>query len=361
MTAEHFYELLAKKLSGEASVEQMAELDELIATHPDWKNSAEIFSTLWQQSFPLEDDESQKLFEWHLQRMKKAGIEVEEPVSFNEMENQPGRSLRWLWISAAVVAASFALFLLFKNLSPAEQANKNTLAHTEVKTRPASRTQMQLPDGSTVWLNASSSLTYPKDFGKDFREVDLIGEAFFDVVKDPSHPFIIHTRVVDVKVLGTAFNVKAYPEDKTTETSLIRGSVELTVKNKNHDKYTLTPNQKIVVPNNILDEIAEKKQQQIETPFAPEKLNYDEKDSTVIETCWVENKLIFQQKESFREVAKRMERWFGVHIIFTDESVANLIPFGSFTTETITQSLDRLKEVIKFNYKMNGNEIIISP
>ena len=155
--------------------------------------------------------------------------------------------------------------------------------------------------------------------------------------------------------------MKAYPEDKTTETSLIRGRIELTVKNKEQNKYYLEPNQKIVLLNDIVNEKPEKIQLQSKTVFSPEKLNYEEKDSTVIETSWVENKLIFQQKETFREVAVKMERWFGVRIVFTSESVANLRPFGSFTTETINQALDAFKEFIKFSYKMNGNEIIISP
>src|SRR5258705_6017133 len=114
MTAEHFYELLAKKLSGEAGVDQLAELNELIEKNSDWKNSAEIFSTLWQQSLPLENGGSQNLFEWHLQRMKKAGIQFEEHLSYDEIQDRPRRSLRWLWISASTIAASFAVVFVLK-------------------------------------------------------------------------------------------------------------------------------------------------------------------------------------------------------------------------------------------------------
>lgn len=361
MTADHFYGLLAKKLSGEANIEELSMLDELMESQPEWKRSAEIFSSLWQQSFPSDNTDDQELFEWHMQRMQKAGVNV-EAIPYNK-HRRINRSLKLLLVSATTIAAAFALFLVSKNFVFGNHPTikETAQAHTEVKTRPASRTQMQLPDGSTVWLNASSILTYSKDFGKDFREVNLSGEAFFDVVKDAAHPFIIHTKVVDVKVVGTAFDVKAYPEDKITETSLIRGIVELTVKNKDHDKYTLKPNEKIVVLNDVLkEEPTVKVQEQAKLAIAPQKLNYS-LDSTVIETSWVENKLIFQQKETFREVASRMERWFGVHITFANEEVANLVPFGSFTNETITQALDRLKEIIKFNYKMSGNEIIISP
>ena len=88
-------------------------------------------------------------------------------------------------------------------------------------------------------MNAGSVLKYPKEFKGDTREVYLTGEAFFDVVKNPARPFIIHTSSIDVKVLGTKFNVKAYPNDKTVETSLVQGSVEVFVKNRPGEKYLL--------------------------------------------------------------------------------------------------------------------------
>ena len=92
-------------------------------------------------------------------------------------------------------------------------------------------------------------MTYDKNFGKNIREVNLTGEAFFDVTKDSSHPFIIHTNVIDIKVLGTEFNVRSYPNDANTETSLIRGKVEVTVKNRANEKIYLEPNEKLVVAN----------------------------------------------------------------------------------------------------------------
>ena len=89
-----------------------------------------------------------------------------------------------------------------------------------------SRSRSLLPDGTTVWLNAGSKLYYENDFNGT-REVRLEGEAFFDVVKQTDRPFIVHTSGIDIKVLGTAFNVKSYPEDKTVETTLYRGLVQV--------------------------------------------------------------------------------------------------------------------------------------
>jgi hypothetical protein len=216
-----------------------------------------------------------------------------------------------------------------------------------------------LPDGSSVWLNASSNLTYDKDFGKELREVNLTGEAFFDVVKDPSHPFIIHTKVIDVKVLGTEFNVKAYPNDAFTETSLIRGSVEITVKNRPNEKHYLRPNEKMSVANNILGEEVHRPNK-AEPFILTQPLTYYQTDSSVIETSWISNRLIFQQNETFREIALKMERWYDVHINFANTEAADEYrPFVSFQNETITQALDELKEGYKFNYKIDGNNIII--
>jgi ferric-dicitrate binding protein FerR (iron transport regulator) len=199
------------------------------------------------------------------------------------------------------------------------------------------------------------------------REVTLEGEAYFEVVKDSEHPFIIHTKVVDVKVLGTEFNVKAYPDDKVTETSLIRGSVELTVKNRNNEKIYLKPNEKIVVLNSSIyddksTDLSKTRDQPAKEIFSVQPINFNQIDSTIIETSWVQNKLVFQEKETFKDLAVKMERWYGVQIIFENEqlALANAHVFGSFTTETISEALHALKEIFKFNYKINGNVIIIS-
>jgi ferric-dicitrate binding protein FerR (iron transport regulator) len=251
------------------------------------------------------------------------------------------------------------LLLVFRhNKVSSEQITKEKVQLSKLITKPAQKAQLQLPDGSIVWLNASSNLTYDKDFGKDLREVNLTGEAFFDVAKDAAHPFIIHTKVVDVKVLGTQFNVRAYPNDAYTETSLIRGSVELTVKNRHNEKRYLKPYEKVMIANDIPSAVENAKMRP--KPFeVAQSVTYDT-DSTIVETSWVENKLIFHQNETFREVALRMERWYGVRINFADEEVAEIRVYGSFTTEPISQALDALKESFKFNYTMTGNNILIT-
>src|SRR6185295_18900551 len=155
------------------------------------------------------------------------------------------------------------------------------------------------------------------------REVSLTGEAFFDVTKDSSHPFIIHTSVMDIKVLGTAFNVRSYPGDASTETSLIRGKVEITVKNRSNAKIYLNPNEKLTVLNNVTVNKITASQGPVknasEKTLSVDQLNYSPVDSTPIETAWVDSKLRFQKNETFKEVALKMERWYAVTIIFDDK------------------------------------------
>src|SRR5260221_1009127 len=122
-------------------------------------------------------------------------------------------------------------------------------AISRITTKNGSKTNLLLPDGTRVWLNAGSSITYDSSYDKMMREVILSGEGYFDVVRNKEKPFIIHAAKINIKVLGTQFNVKSYPTDNTTEASLIHGSIEVTFRDKPNKKIILKPNEKIVVDN----------------------------------------------------------------------------------------------------------------
>ena len=375
MTIDRFWELLSKNNCGEINSVEIKEFEEILLAHPEWKNTADILSNLnFHSSVSEIDKESELAFETHLNRMKKADVEFADiELSSVEIETPTNsrNSKKWL-IFFGVLAAGLLGFFLFKNMLVfSERYNKKQSTLSQVSTKPGSRmTQIQLPDGSVVRLNSSSSLTYDKNFGKNVREVNLTGEAFFDVTKDSSHPFIIHTNVIDIKVLGTAFNVKSYPNDALTETSLIRGKVEVTVKNRAQEKIYLEPNEKLVVANDnsmMNKTSASQPERRTNKPdlsvkqiYSVQHITLNPVDSTIVETSWVDNRLIFQENETFKEVALKMERWYGVQINFLSEKVAGYRPFASFENETITQALDELKLGFKFNYKIEGNIITIT-
>src|SRR5699024_2281168 len=124
----------------------------------------------------------------------------------------------------------------------AHQRNLNT-----VTTKAGSKTKIMLPDGTKVWLNADSKLTYPNDFQHiPKREVTLVGEAYFKVKHDAEHPFVIHTKGLTVRDIGTEFNLKAYPDDENSSLSLIEGSVSVSLINDKDKDLILKPGEKVV-------------------------------------------------------------------------------------------------------------------
>ncbi|MEO9003898.1 MAG: FecR domain-containing protein, partial [Ginsengibacter sp.] len=146
-----------------------------------------------------------------------------------------------------------------------------------------------LSDSTKIWLNVGSQLRVDEGYGKVSREVYLTGEALFDVVHDESLPFIVHTEKYEVKDLGTVFNVKAYTGDEQSETSLIKGKVEIQVVNS-AQKILLLPNQKAVINDGGRVEMRGKEKELSGSAASPNvtllPLSYNQKDSVVIETAW---------------------------------------------------------------------------
>lgn len=212
-----------------------------------------------------------------------------------------------------------------------------------------------LPDGTKITVNAGSKVDISDDFNKDRREVTLNGEAFFEVKHDSLRPFIIHTQQMDIKVLGTIFNVKAYPEDNITETALLEGSVEIIMK-KNQKKIILKPNEKIVLPQSEKSELEYKKGEQ---EFTVTHLTYDKSDSSLTEVSWINNRLTFND-QSFDELAKILKRWYNVDFSFSDEEVKAFRFTATFENKTINQVLEALQLSRRFNYSIKQKEIIIS-
>ncbi len=370
MSQEQFWVLFSKKLSGEASAEELAFLESMIQSHPEWQYAIQNLTDLWKNQSGVDTTAGEDAYMLHLHRMNEMNISL-DAVSPEDRSTVPAkrRMLRWYW-AAAVLLVLAGLFSI-RTLSGSSRGDEVAGHVNEISTRPGSKSKVQLPDGSVVWLNAGSKLTYNKDFGIETREVMLTGEGFFDVTKNKEKPFIISTSSIKIKVLGTAFNVKAYPEDKQTETSLIRGSIEVTIRNRPNDKIILSPSEKLVVENNIAR--LEKNNKQLErktgniartelpvinTLMSINKLKYNPLDSTVAEIQWVNNKLVFRD-ESFSELAVKMERWYDVQIDITDMQIGEERLNGIFESETIFQALEALKESIPFQYEKNGSKIII--
>lgn len=364
---DRIWEIVAKKLAGEASVHELEELEEMLRQNPELHYPLQTISDLWFHHTPKTED-ANPAFERHLARMKEMGIDIDQPEADENLEPEESKSrFAWLgWTAAALVILSAGWYFFIKESLPSRSTTTPSLAlNSEVSTKYGSKSNIMLPDGTQVWLNAGSKITYGKDFGGDIREVTLIGEAYFDVVKDSTRPFLIHARNIDIKVLGTAFNVKSYPGEKTTETSLIRGSVEISIHNRPQEKIILKPNEKLIVAAEQ-DTIETTNTSKKLVPSTPpprvllEEVHYDEKESVIVETSWMENKLIFQD-ESFADLASKLERWYGVRFIFKDPALEQLRFTGTFKGESLQLALKALKITANFDYSIEQDIVIISP
>jgi ferric-dicitrate binding protein FerR (iron transport regulator) len=380
MTVDRIWYILGKKLTGEASEEELNDLEDLLCHHPELHYPIQHIIELWRLDKKTDHREAIQALQRHLLRIADQHGEIvyedeqdqenpaladENGLSDQHTRTIPRRKAAKITIYIAAASLITIVFLFFRQSTSSPEAaisaripGKNDTPN-EISTRPGSHSHITLPDGSQVVLNGNSMLTYDKYFDKEIREVQLNGEAYFDVTKNPDRPFIIHTRQMDIKVLGTSFNVKSYDNDKRSETSLIRGSIEVTMKNDPAKKIILKPADKLVIVNNAAAISGPRHALTTDGPdISMKKINYLPADSTVIETSWVDDRLIFRDL-SFSDMAVEMERKYGVAFRFTNEKVKQLRFNGNFKNETIDQILKALQMANHFSYqKINGTIII---
>ncbi len=367
--------LLSVKLSGEATQADLDEFHDLLREHPELETSIQQITRYWLQSNPTTShhhtEAEETIWRRHLERLKASGAAWAEPSPGNTLRSVEKRPLgalhRFRWAAAAVVLFCLAGWWLttFRNTDKSSFVAKTN--QNQVVTRPASRTQLRLPDGSKVWVNASSKLTYGNGFGEENRNVWLEGEAYFEVFKNKSLPFIIHTSRMNIRVTGTVFNVRAYPQEASSETALIEGSVEVALPGDKDWKYHLKPLQKLVVDDNGVTygnpAVSGRKFAAGATvssfTASLQSLSKPLSDNQVVETAWVYNMLSFSD-ESFRQVANKMEKWYGAAIQFHDPDMENWHFTGSFRSETLTEALTALQLTTPFSFTVRGNEVIIA-
>ncbi len=237
-----------------------------------------------------------------------------------------------------------------------------------ITTPLGAKTIITLPDGSTIWLNAGSSLKYSNEFGRKNREVHLSGEAFFDVFHDPSLLFQVLTSELTIKSYGTTFNVKSYPDEGTIETTLIEGSIGITrssTGSAKKDEVLLEPNQRVVYYRKtqaIETEQAESKIELTPSPSMPEPREH--KTTYLISkgidarefTSWKDG-TIFISSETLADLAVKLERKYNVKIYFESEALKNLRFTGSLENETVEQVIHAIGISAQIDYEIEDRDI----
>jgi transmembrane sensor len=356
---ERIWQLIAKMLNDEASSPEQDELFDALQKDPSLYQQYEFLTRIWKEKENDTNDEEDAK-----QHILKIITRAETETSDQERVTRRRKRRRRFFMAASFLLLTVTTGWLLMPGRAVEKTVENISKETLVA-QNGSRTRSLLPDGTTVWLNAGSRLFFVNDFSGNSREVRLEGEAFFDVVKKPEQPFIVHTSGIDIKVLGTAFNVKSYPEDKTVETTLYRGLVQVfREEDAAKTPIELRPNEKLVLSKNaatVPADLSQKSKPVVALPlprFTIIHIDSTKKENERFETAWLYSRLEFRGN-SFEELARKLERWYNVTIVFTDESVKQLSFNGSFEKETVEQAFAALKEANAFSYKINKDEISV--
>ncbi|KYP14389.1 FecR domain-containing protein [Flavihumibacter sp. CACIAM 22H1] len=266
---------------------------------------------------------------------------------------------------AALLLIALGVYYTYEWIKPAKKLPGFTQQSTEsgvsnfivYTTAPGERKKIRLPDSSTVELNVASRLQLTKDFNKTNRDLYLEGEALFDVSHNEELPFIVQTPGYEVRVLGTLFNVKAYPGESISETSLIRGKVKLFKPDGGH--LTLLPLQKVVFENKstrVMNQVADSLPAPGIQHIMPITKN---PEGAISEISWTVNTLRFEN-ESLSDIRGKLERWYNIHIEWNDSIIGSYRFTGTFQNEPIEKVLEALQFSYPFNYSINQDKVILS-
>lgn len=246
------------------------------------------------------------------------------------------RVLKWTQIAAAI---ALPICMVIMGMMYKENKQYAAIPLTEITTQEGELVSITLPDKSVVALNSLSSIKYaPQDFCKDNREIEFEGEAHYKVAKDARHPFIIHMQGMEIKVLGTEFNVINRKKEQTAEVALLNGSVMLTSL-ANGSTYTMKPNE-IVVVNKQTGKMDIRETSHIEDACA-----------------WQKKQLVFRDA-SLSKVIRSLEKNYGVEIAVKMDTIE---PFtGTLPNNNLTEALQIVSEAyqVKFSKTPAGKYVL---
>ncbi|MEQ6119484.1 FecR domain-containing protein [Reichenbachiella sp. MALMAid0571] len=283
-----------------------------------------------------------------------ASSEVSERVLDNILTREGTRSINsannkkfiisWWGISrfAAVLVLAVGLYLIYSEYTVFNSDNGSSVTSVVKNNPPGRKSQVFLPDGSIVWLNSASSIEYLPEFSENNRVVELKGEAYFDVAKNASKPFIVISKDLSVTALGTAFNVRSFVEDESMEVALIEGKVKV-------ENVSLTRN----TPTEYLE--------------PGQFVEYNSKEKVMrkgvvdmkAKIAWKSGIIDFE-RASFNEVVRTIERWYGVKIQVVNENKTEEWQYSSqFDNESLENVLKSLSYTKQFKYDLNKNLVTI--
>lgn len=335
---DYFLLLLDKYLQNTLSVDEQNKLESLLAAHPEYRS---LYAMLNSKEPALVDVDVA-----YQKQLSKINVS-DQPKTINLWN-------RYLKIAASIVLVGLlSYFAIYQFGSSSEQIYKAANGSKEF---------VKLADGTEVWLNGGSSLAISTDFNTKDRRVTLIGEGYFHVAKDAARPFYVQTQQAQIKVLGTSFNVRSYPEEEQTETILLEGKVELSAAGT-EQAYVMAPGDKIAVLSQArlkaqagADQGRIENQGNLAIVFSNKELG---KIDQAKEIQWRSNKLAFDN-EPMPLVFSKLEKWYNINIKSSNKLLNQSRFSGYFDDVPIEDVLKMLKETGNIQqYSKTGQTYII--
>ena len=327
-------ERLLKFFSGEASIQEIREVEQWIAQSEDNRRyAAELKMLMVLSTMPQ-------------QEMSSAVKPYKSVIERNKFS-------RPFFVAVAAVALlllAVNIFLVAQigSTDPAVEQiaeSKSATELTRVYTERGTKATIVLPDSSKVWMNSDTEIEYVAGFKGETRDVYLRGEAYFEVRKDSLKPMMIKiAKGYSIKVLGTKLHIKSYPNDNVSKTTLISGNIKVVFpadKHGNVEEISLSPSETLILGN-------------VSKPKAvAQPINQISKD-----VAWREGELVFD-KTPMSEVIKMLERWHGAEIVVENNTLYNHKLTATFKTESIIQILEVINMLTGIKYQIKDNNLVV--
>ena len=313
--------LLKKFLNGTASEKEIILVE-------NWLKSVEKENDTWAD---LNDNEKAE-FLIHLK------TRVDDTI---QMNSNPKKTFLWMWTAAAVILLSVLGIMYFIRGGNERKVGKQITLKKNIRTGIGEVKKIALSDGSCVWLNAKSEISFINGFVSDKRELYLKGEAYFEIKRDVKRPFIVHANSWKVKVLGTHFDVSDYQEDHQTSVSVTEGKVAIETNN----------NEPL---NSILHSGDELSFSKVRNKY------YKRQVSTASRPAWINKNVVFYHCKMV-DVGHFIKRNFGYNLLFKEPEIKDMELSGEFGN--ITEVEELLKIIcltLNTEFTINENNIEIS-
>jgi transmembrane sensor len=367
----HLDNLLKKILDGKATIAEKQYLDDLIASS---ENESSFKAVLLRQ----------------LNEFSENQVHVEKDVDFGHLYGNilsrldqndtfkiersgaagKSRTRSIIIYGLSLAAVSLIAFFLGSIFSGAKNANVVqqviAVSYNEIKAPYGSKSEITLPDSSHVILNAGSTIRYRSDYNIQNRDISLTGEAYFKVAKNAQIPLIVQAGKINVKAIGTEFNIKAYEDEAIIETTLVEGKVEITQtgQNANDENYiNLNPNQKaIYIKESDSFTLGKVK---VTDPLVLQQ-NSTIYDNILISpkvdvnqiVAWTKGKLLIKG-ESLDKLCVELQRKYDVTFILSDDEIKKYRFTGVLLDETLEQVLNVIKLTAPIEYQINGKKVVL--